>query len=86
MTGDIGTLTFDHYSLRISVYHSCRARAFASTWNYLPVVKISLYRRQLLCSVGNDERIFNHMDNEGAKRLGLIVLYEGETPDVEWVF
>ena len=26
------------------------------------------------------------MDNQGAKWLGLVVLYEGETPDVEWVF
>jgi len=54
--------------------------------NYLPVIKIPFYRRQILYSVRNNGCLFNHMDNQGAKWLGLVVLYEGETPDVEWVF
>jgi len=67
-------LAFDHHSLRTSVYHSCT------------VIKISFYRRQILYSVRNNGYLFNHMNNQGAKWLGLVVLYEGETPDVEWVF
>lgn len=29
---------------------------------------------------------FQHMDNQGDKRLGLVVLYEGELPDVECAY
>ena len=72
-------LAFDHHSLRTSVYHSCRAR----TREYVEissVIKISFYRRQILYSVRNNGYLSNHMNNQGAKWLGLVVLYEGETP------
>lgn len=67
------------------MYHSCRGRARVYV-EISSIIKISFYRRQILYSVRNNGYLFNHMDNQGAKCLGLVVLYEGETPDVEWVF
>lgn len=43
------TLAFDHHSLRTSVYHSCRTRAREYV-EVSSVVKISFYRKQILCS------------------------------------
>ena len=60
------TLAFDHHSLRISVYHSCRARAREYV-EISSVIKISFYRRQILYSVHNNEYLFNHMNNQSAK-------------------
>jgi hypothetical protein len=60
------TLAFDHHSLRISVYHSCRACAREYV-EISSVIKISFYRRQILYSVHNNKYFFNHMNNQNAK-------------------